>query len=226
MNITWSRCIATCALAALASLGMPIAVAQTPDSNAALQTRVRELEKEQQRLLEETRQKRKEKAVAPVINDEDLARKSEKIEKRAREIEERIAALDVKSKTYFTASTVATSEMRVYHKRLIARLEDCGTRHNPKRGGKSVYGKGYVSIELDHGGNAVTMTIERSSDDELIDNHMLKLIAASSPFGPTPERVHPLDERRYDRLVVITSFEFMRGAKPDKPIEASERCRL
>lgn len=127
---------------------------------------------------------------------------------------------------YFTPATAATAEMRAYHARLIARLEDCGTRYPPRRGLKSVYGKGAVSIELDHAGNALASKIERSSGDKLIDSHMLKLIAASAPFGPAPERVRPQDERRYERLVVITAFEFMRDTAPSHPVEASERCKL
>lgn len=210
MKVTWPLCITTWTFATLAQLFMPIALAQSPDTVAALEVQARELEKTQQRQLEEMKRLRKATA-AP--------------DKRLRDIEKRIADRDV-TQLLFTPSTSATSAMRAYYERLVARLEDCGTRHTPKRGAKSVYGKGVVSIGLDHGGNAVTVKIERSSADELIDKHMLKLIAASTPFGPTPERVRPQDERRYDRLVVITSFEFKRDTEPVRPVDASERCRL
>lgn len=79
---------------------------------------------------------------------------------------------------------------------------------------------------MDQGGNAVRVKIERSSADKLIDNHMLQLIAASTPFGPTPERVRPQDERRFKRLTVITSFDFTRDTQPSKPIDSSEQCRM
>ena len=228
MKYIWPGCSKKCALAAvvaLAQLFMPFALAQTLDSKAALETRVRELEKTQRRLLEKLKKDREEASAAPAIEDEDLARQRQEIDKSGREIEQRIAAQE-NSRLYFTPSTVATAEMRAYYERLAARLEDCGTRYTLKRRGKSVYGKGVVSIELDHGGNAVTMRIEKSSADKLIDNHMLKLIVASSPFGPTPERVLPQDTRRYESIVVFTAFKFTRDNKPVKPVEARERCRM
>ncbi len=225
MNDTWPRCIATCVFASVAQLLTPMALAQTAHSTAEVETRVRELEKTQQRLLEQMRKNRTTADAIPADDDKERARRDEEIQKTAREIEKRIAS-EAEGKLFFTASTPATAEMRAYYERLVARLEDCGTRYSPKRAGKSIYGKGVVSIGLDHGGNAVTMRIERSSNDELIDNHMLKLIGASAPFGPTPERIRLKDKRRYERLVVITSFEFTRDAEPAKQVKTSEQCKL
>lgn len=211
-----------CALAAVAQLNMPATLAQAANTIAASEKRVRELEQIQQQLLERVRKQHAAAAALP-IGDEDAARRQRELDEDMRQIEERIA--QEKTQVVYTPSTRATPEMRAYYKRLVARVEDCGTRHFPKRGEKSVYGKGVVSIELDHEGNAVTMKIERSSADEVIDNHMLKLIAASAPFGPTPQRVRQSDQRRYDRLVVFTGFAFKHDNKTREPLDASEQCK-
>jgi protein TonB len=174
----------------------------------------------QQRLLDEMRAQRN---AAATTGEKEQSRDSEDLDTRARELEERIAA-QVADKAYFTPSTLMTVDMAVYYKRLNLKLEDCGMRHFPQRGKQSVYGKGVVSIELDQAGNAVATKIEQPSSDPLIDNHILRLVAASTPFGPTPERVRPDDDRRYARLVVITTFTFTRDDKPATAIAASQRC--
>lgn len=82
-----SRSIGMCTVVVVAQRFAPPALAKTPDSAAALQARVRELEKTQQRLLEKMRKTREARTAAPAIIEEGLSREREELDKRGRELE-------------------------------------------------------------------------------------------------------------------------------------------
>jgi protein TonB len=187
-------------------------MAQTSDGNAAaLRARIHELEEVQQQLETDIRKR----MASSGKSGEEIARVTAIIEKKKLEAHQGRTV-------YFSRRADGTPGMQNYYDHVVSRIEKCGTRHFPKRGGMNLYGNGVVTVWLDRGGNAVGMKIERSSPDKLLDSHMLKIIAASTPFGPTPEQVYPDDQGSYECLVLIVPFEFKHENRRDEPDQAVE----
>ena len=134
--------------------------------------------------------------------------------------------LEIKQRAhFFPGYKTATAAMAAYHARLVARIEDCALRHFPKRNGVSVYGKGEIWIELDRKGQLVATTVETSSGDPLLDDHIVRVVAATAPFGTTPDQVFEGEQRSMDHLVIWSNFAFKQSNDPVKLVKRNERCK-
>jgi protein TonB len=138
------------------------------------------------------------------------------------EIERRIQA---ERKVYVSPASSMTDEMRAYHARMVRRLEDCGTRHFPKRNGKSIYGKGVVTITLDQSGNVLATEVVESTGDKLLDSHLTRVVGATSPFGNLPSRATVGGSESIEKLVVVNSFNFESDASKSQPIDEKDVCK-
>jgi hypothetical protein len=121
---------------------------------------------------------------------------------RLAEIEKRIN--NPEQRLYVDGFAKFTPEMRAYYDKMINRLEDCGTRNFPKKGSKSVYGKGVVSFTLDEAGIASHLEIVKPSRNPSADAHIFRVIRSTSPFGPIPKRPTSDSDHDYDKLVMMS----------------------
>lgn len=128
---------------------------------------------------------------------------------------------------YISPGAKMSAPMKTYYARMKQRMEDCGTRHFPRKDGTRLYGQGVVGVTLANDGAVIQADVLQSSQDRVVDEHMLKVVRASAPFGTPPARPMADGSPRYRRLVVITGFDFNRDSdKPmPEPVPASERCK-
>jgi TonB family protein len=177
---------------------------------AAARARIAALEKKQHQLLDSMKQR-------ATLTDDASAR--EEMLRTVREIESRPRP------RYFSPGAPATDKMLAYYARMTKKLEECSYRNYPKRDGRGVYGQGAISVTLDSAGNALQTVIDKSSGDHLLDAQVVRIVRASSPFGPVPAKIFKSDIGRYDRLIISTGFDFMRDNSPAIALKPSERCR-
>lgn len=178
------------------------------------QVKLERMEREQRQLLRTVKKQLEELKDSP--RREELKQLAAEIEARMKS-EPRIL--------YLSPNSNMTTEMQAYHKRVIRRMEDCGTRNFPKRDGKSVYGKGMAAVTLDQSGRATKTEILESSGERILDVHFGKVVQASSPFGVLPKRLTPTQASPYQFVVLVTSFQFGKDESPVEPIEERERCK-
>jgi periplasmic protein TonB len=126
---------------------------------------------------------------------------------------------------YIPPASNLTPEMAAYYTRMMRRLEDCGTRNFPSRGGASVHGGGSISISIDSSGNLVKSEILKSSGIAQVDLHMINVARATSPFGPVPEKPIRSAIRPYTEIVMLTNFDFGHSADSSEPLPTSEQCK-
>ncbi len=126
---------------------------------------------------------------------------------------------------YISPSAKMSAPMRTYYERMKMRIEDCGTRHFPSQDGRKLYGQGVVGITLANDGSVIQADVLQSSQDKALDEHMLKLVHASAPFGTPPARPMADGSPVYRRLVVITGFDFNRDSDKPAPVPTQERCK-
>jgi protein TonB len=92
-----------------------------------------------------------------------------------------------------------------YYRQIKARIEDCAVNHFPAKDGKKLYGNGELAFAIDRQGQLLTNVITKSSAIPSLDEHLLKLVEASAPFGEVPRTIH---QGRYKQFVVTMSFQF------------------
>jgi periplasmic protein TonB len=176
--------------------------------------REEELFRQQWQLLEE--KKRQVDLMGPGPRRDEMLLRLVEIEKRMRSQPHVL---------YIPPASNFTPEMAAYYAQMVRRLEDCGTRNFPIRGGTSVYGKGSISISIDSSGNLVKSEILKSSGASQVDLHMIQVARATSPFGPVPEKPIRSATRPYTEIVVFTSFDFGHSEESHEPIPKSEQCK-
>lgn len=201
-------------LALVASGALPSSVrAGTEKTPAEISSRLEQLEREQAKLR---------KRITEQLDQMDDGPRREELKGLLAEIERRMIN---SRKLYLAPSARMTEEMKIYHARLIRRIEDCGTRNFPKENGKSIYGKGLMAVTLDRAGKAVETEILESSGSKALNSHMARIVRASSPFGPIPKQVRAEGEQPFELLVVLTRFDFTHDAGPTQDLDEKERCR-
>lgn len=110
---------------------------------------------------------------------------------------------------------------KAYVQEVVRRIEECGTRNFPKAQGRSLYGSASLAFVLDVRGEIDSVEIRSESGSPEIDQHSLRLVRASAPFGPVPQALH---QDRFGRFLIHTSFNFSRDQNPRKPRDPRMRC--
>lgn len=203
-------------LAASCAMAQPTpAPAATPLSAQEQAAQIAELEKAQREMLRDL--KRQLAEMPETVRKQRLRARIADIEGRA----------NLPRDLYISPGAKMSAPMKTYYARMKRRLEDCGTRHFPSKDGKRLYGQGVVGITLANDGAVIQADVLQSSQDRAVDEHMLKLVQASAPFGTPPAKPMADGSPRYRRLVVITGFDFNNDSdKPaPEPVPAQERCK-
>lgn len=208
-----------CALAAACAAAQPApATPPSPSSSASpaeQAAQIAELEKAQREMLRDLKRQ--------------LAEMPETVRKQR--LRARIAEIEGRANPprdlYISPGANMSAPMKTYYARMKRRIEDCGTRHFPSKDGNRLYGQGVVGVTLANDGAVIQADVLQSSQDRALDEHMLKVVQASAPFGTPPARPMADGSQRYRRLVVITGFDFNRddGKPAPEPLPAQERCK-
>jgi periplasmic protein TonB len=205
--------LAPALLLACLTVGAPVLAGPWEEFVASVD-REEELFRQQWQLLEE---KKRQLGAMPSSPRRDEMRR------RLGEVEERMRSQP--HVLYIPPSANLTPEMEAYYARLLRRLEDCGTRNFPKMEGNSLYGSGAVSITVDWNGKLTGIEVLVSSGNVQVDDHMVRVAKATSPFGSLPQRPTRDMTRPFTEVVVFTNFDFTRSEDPSRLISEGERCK-
>lgn len=169
------------------------------------------LERKQQALLVET--KAKTKAMPASARKSDMVKLIADIERR-QIVAEQGEVQNKKCPMYSKAA-------KAYIQEIVNRIQDCGTQHFPTEHGEKIYGTAQASFLINRDGTLLDSSIERSSGIEALNQHVMKLIAGTAPFGVVPADIHA---DRFDRMRLFAPFNFFNDGS-DKPSEVpTTRC--
>jgi len=188
--------------------------AAEPLGKSADQKRLETVQLEQRRMHRDLKEKLESIPDSP---------RKEELKRLLAEIERRLNA-QAPGRAYLSPNSKFTPQMRDYHEKLLRKIEDCGTRHLPKRDGKTVYGRGSAAVTIDKAGKVLDVEVLESSRDKLVDRHMQRVVRASSPFGRLPEALTLDSSQPVQSVVIVTRFGFMYDQAAIEPLPESERC--
>lgn len=188
--------------------------ADPPPTLISEQRQLEDMQRQQALLYREVKEKIETLEESP--RKEELKRLLSEIERRMRQ--------EGGAKAYVSPRSNMTQEMRAFHAKFVAKVEDCGTRHFPKQGDKSLYGKGSVAVTLDRGGRVSETEIVESSRNKTIDSHVRRVIQFSSPFGSLPAKIFQDQMSTYKSVVIVTAFEFKSDDLPVPTLPEDQRC--
>jgi protein TonB len=204
--------VATLVMAHAVAFSVGAAESSRPPTD---QRKIEELELEQRRMHRGVKEKLESIPDGP---------RKEELKRLLAEIESRLNAQGT-GKVYLSPGAKLTPGMRLYHGKLVRKIEDCGTRHLPTRGGKTVYGHGLAAVTIDKAGQVLDVEIVESSRDKLVDSHMQRVVRSSSPFGPLPDKLTSESSRPFRSAVILTRFDFRSDGDPMDALPESERCK-
>lgn len=200
---------------ALEVLPTPGAAKLTKQAASATQGKIDKIEIQQVRLVEQIK--------AELTGLPDSPRR-EKLTQLLAEIEQRMLETP-KSKFYLKPSMTMTKEMSDYYERMMLKIEDCGTHNFPQTAEKNIYGKGFVLITLDVGGNVLDADVAVSSGKKAVDAHMIKVVRASSSFGALPVKVTTDNTQPFSSIVITAKFDFKKNAVTTHELYEKDRCK-
>jgi len=221
-----SRWIAFALLSGVLHVTMAAAIAGSESTRE--QEELRELSAQQNQLLLQVKAQLAGLPDDPPPSSDESQYVRDRREKKAKlreligEVERR---MNEQGKIYLSSGAKFTPEMRLYHDKLVRKIEDCGTSHLPKRDGKTVHGKGLVEMTIDKAGKVLDAEIVESSGERLVDWHMQRVVRSSSPFGPLPQRLTTESSLSFQSAVILVRFEFKNDDVPIESIPEKDRCR-
>lgn len=202
MLATMAICLCSSALAASKTCEIPLHV-RSPEGKE-----IERLRREQQQLLLEMRNQMQ--ALPASTGREKLERQLAAIEKRI-ELEAG------------NACPVPDRDALEYAEEIFDRIEECGTRNFPTSKGKSVFGTVRATILIAADGSLISTTIARASGIPDLDEHAMRVVSASAPFGAVPSSV--LDGR-FNQIRLDAYFRFIHESQPRPIAQPKKKCSL
>ena len=192
------------------------------DSIKALQSRIAQLQQQQNSVL--TRLKQSQFNRAPVAEQDkpDPARTgadnvdtTKAIARMTAEITERISDENKRPKKTFISPSTREVGYAMYYKAMQKRVEEVGTLNFPQQDGHKLYGELVVYIPIFQDGSIYDKEggprIERSSGNAGLDRAALAIVRRAAPFGKFPANMRSTDKD--DLWIVVTRFKFTREEK-------------
>lgn len=108
---------------------------------------------------------------------------------------------------HFDAPSTLAMRYAPYIDQWRQRVELIGAQHYPKSSGKTLYGKVQATLTIRSNGTLADITIDRPSDQAVLNQSVLRIAQLSAPFAPfTPEMAKEIDQ-----LVLTRTWHFVNG---------------
>ena len=192
------------------------------DGMKAIQRRIEELEKQQQRMQAQISKKSPlvtsaKDQVKPKENQShgtDAAESAREILRREAEIHKRIEDENKRPKKTFISPSTREVGYAMYFDSVRQRIEKIGTLNFPQKDGRKIYGELTMSISIFQDGQIYTkdrdegITVERSSGNPALDEAAKRIVRRAAPFGAFAKNMRSSDKD--DVWVMTTRFKFTR----------------
>ena len=108
---------------------------------------------------------------------------------------------------HFDAPSTLAMRYAPYIDQWRERVEQIGAQHYPRSSGNTLYGKVQATLTIRSNGTISDITIDRPSDQAVLNQAVLRIAQLSSPFAPFP----PDMAREIDQLVLTRTWHFLNG---------------
>lgn len=205
------------------------------DGMKAIQRRIEELEKQQQRMQAQISKKSPlvtsaKDQVKPKENQShgtDAAESAREILRREAEIHKRIEDENKRPKKTFISPSTREVGYAMYFDSVRQRIEKIGTLNFPQKDGRKIYGELTMSISIFQDGQIYTkdrdegITVERSSGNPALDEAAKRIVRRAAPFGAFAKNMRSSDKD--DVWVMTTRFKFTRDDALEAELQGGAR---
>lgn len=205
------------------------------DGMKAIQRRIEELEKQQQRMQAQISKKSPlvtstKDLVKPKENQShgtDAAESAQEILRREAEIHKRIEDENKRPKKTFISPSTREVGYAMYFDSVRQRIEKIGTLNFPQKDGRKIYGELTMSISIFQDGKIYIkdrdegITVERSSGNPALDEAAKRIVRRAAPFGAFAKNMRSSDKD--DVWVMTTRFKFTRDDALEAELQGGAR---
>jgi protein TonB len=122
-------------------------------------------------------------------------------------ISQQVQDYNQRPRKHFDAPATQAFQYAAYIDQWRQRIEQIGIEHYPRSTGKTVYGSVQATVTIRKDGTLSDITIDRPSDQALLNQAVRRIAQLSAPFGPFP----PDMARQIDQLVLTRTWHFVNG---------------
>ena len=109
---------------------------------------------------------------------------------------------------HFDAPSTRAIRYAPYIDQWRQRIEQIGAQHYPRSSGKTLSGKVQATLTIHSNGTLLNITIDRPSDQTVLNHAVLRIAQLSAPYSPFP----PDMAKEIDQLVLTRTWHFVNGA--------------
>ena len=121
---------------------------------------------------------------------------------------QRIESENARPRKYFDATSARKADYAPYIDQWRQRVEQVGTEHYPQGVDGKSYGSVQATLTIRADGSIADITINRPSNQPLLNQAVRRIAQLSAPFAPFPADM----ARQIDQLVLTRTWQFVNGA--------------
>jgi len=121
---------------------------------------------------------------------------------------QRIESENARPRKHFDAASARKAAYAPYIDQWRQRVEQVGTEHYPKGVDGKSYGSVQATLTIRADGSIADITINRPSNQPLLNQAVRRIAQLSAPFAPFPADM----ARQIDQLVLTRTWQFVNGA--------------
>ena len=122
-------------------------------------------------------------------------------------LSQQIQDYNQRPRKHFDAPSTQAIRYAPYIDQWRQRVEQIGAQHYPQSAGKTLYGKVQATLTIRSNGTLGDITIDRPSDQPVLNQSVLRIAQLSAPFAPFP----PDMAKEIDQLVLTRTWHFVNG---------------
>ncbi len=181
-----------------------------------LQKKVRDLEKQQQGLLTQTRSKdlrpadkgnKEEAPVAPTLSGLDLAETARAMARLEGEISKNVEEYNKRPRKKFIGASTVETHYAAYLDAWRTKIEKIGTLNYPDAARGKVYGSLILTVSINADGSINRVDINRSSGYKVLDDAARRIVQLGAPYAPFPPGIR----QDTDIIEITRTWYFTQG---------------
>jgi len=128
------------------------------------------------------------------------------LSKMLAEIERRIHVENARPRKRYISPATREAVYAIYYDRMRHAIEDKGTESFPQLNGQKLYGELTMRVLVNFDGQVLSMQVEQSSGNPVLDRQARAIVRSAGPFG----RFNPEMRRQSELIDVVSRFKFTR----------------
>ena len=142
---------------------------------------------------------------APGLDDTDQERLAQHAKLAI--LSQQIQDYNQRPRKHFDAPSTRATRYAPYIDQWRQRVEQIGAQHYPRSSGKTLFGTVQATLTIRSNGTLSDVTIDRPSDQVILNQAVLRIAQLSAPYTPFP----PDMAKETDQLVITRTWHFVNG---------------